>query len=168
MFLAELAARQANVHAMVIRAARPDEAAALTALAMRSKRSWGYDEAFMQRALPDMIVTPEDIARSYCRIAELDSKVCGYVLSLSLDAESVLLRDLFVEPEYFGRGIGTALFHRALRHAQARGAQRLTLEADPNSQAFYERFGMRCVGRAASIAGNGRTLPILEVSLERS
>ncbi|MBV8638250.1 MAG: hypothetical protein JO322_09210 [Candidatus Eremiobacteraeota bacterium] len=41
---------------MIIRNARPNEAALLTKLALRSKRAWGYSEEFMTAIMPDMIV----------------------------------------------------------------------------------------------------------------
>jgi hypothetical protein len=39
----------AGASGLVIRAARPDEAAALTDLAMRSKAYWGYGASFLAR-----------------------------------------------------------------------------------------------------------------------
>ncbi|MDQ6933121.1 MAG: hypothetical protein M3160_08075 [Candidatus Eremiobacteraeota bacterium] len=41
---------------MIIRRAKPEEAEVLTQLAVRSKRSWGYDDAFMSAIANDMIV----------------------------------------------------------------------------------------------------------------
>jgi ribosomal protein S18 acetylase RimI-like enzyme len=149
---------------MNFRPARPDEAAALTDLAIRSKRSWGYDEAFMERVMPDMLVTPEDIAASFCLLAEDGGEYCGYVL-LNIQKQTALLRDLFIDPSYFRLGIGRMLFERALAYARECKVTRLVLEADPNSQPFYERLGMRCTGRVASIAGNGRTLPVMGLNL---
>jgi hypothetical protein len=45
--------------ALCLRKALPSEAKALTELALRSKRSWGYDERFMELVEPDMIVLPD-------------------------------------------------------------------------------------------------------------
>ncbi|HKU69181.1 MAG TPA: hypothetical protein VJP85_15520 [Candidatus Baltobacteraceae bacterium] len=41
----------------------------------------------------------------------------------------------------------------------------LRLHADPNARAFYVHLGMRQTGEIASIAGNGRTLPVMELDL---
>lgn len=46
-----------------------------------------------------------------------------------------------------------------------RGARVLRLHADPNARAFYVHLGMRQTGEIASIAGNGRTLPVMELDL---
>lgn len=149
---------------MRIRPARADEADALTDLAMRSKASWGYDAAFMQQVHPDMLVSRDDIERSHCLIAEDEGRLCGYVLTF-INGETALLRDLFIDPAYFGRGVGRELFDLALEHAKAQGARVLTLQSDPNARAFYEHLGMQCTGEVPSIVGNGRALPVMELDL---
>jgi GNAT superfamily N-acetyltransferase len=149
---------------MQIRLARPDEADALTGLAMRSKASWGYDAAFMDRVREDMLVSPADIEQSHCLIAEDNGRLCGYVLTF-INGETALLRDLFIDPTDFGAGLGRKLFELALANAKAEGARVLMLHADPNAREFYEHLGMRCTGQVPSIAGNGRTLPVMELDL---
>ena len=149
---------------MQIRAARTDEADALTGLAMRSKASWGYDATFMQNVRSDMVVSRDDLEHSHCLVAEDEGRLCGYVLTF-IDGETALMRDLFIDPSYFGRGLGRDLFQRAIAHARESGACVLTLQADPNARDFYEHLGMRCTGQAASIVGNGRTLPVMQLDL---
>ena len=50
----------------------PDEAPALTELALRSKRAWAYDEDFMERVMPDMIVHPRHLLFEHGIVAEED------------------------------------------------------------------------------------------------
>ena len=49
--------------ALCIRLARIDEAPGLSELCVRSKASWGYDEAFMALARVALQVNPEQIER---------------------------------------------------------------------------------------------------------
>lgn len=147
-----------------LRNAHPSEAEALTRLAMLSKQSWGYDDAFMHRVAVDMLVTEHDVSTGHCVVAEMDATIVAYLL-VRMDREEAFLRDLFVHPTFFGRGLGRTLFDEALRYAGANGAVRLTLDSDPNAQGFYERLGMKCIGRVTSIAGNGRTLPVMTLEL---
>jgi hypothetical protein len=60
-----------------IRAARPDEAAFLTQLCLRSKASWGYDEEFMAACRFEMTMTPDMVAASCVVVAEVDARVAG-------------------------------------------------------------------------------------------
>jgi ribosomal protein S18 acetylase RimI-like enzyme len=149
---------------MTIRPGRPDEAAALTDLAMRSKASWGYDEVFMMKARGDMRVSARDIEGSHCLVAEDGGAICGYVLTF-VNGESALLRDLFIDPAYFKRGLGRELFQRAVAHARERNARRIVLHADPNARGFYERLGMRCKREVNSNVMPGRKLPVMELML---
>ena len=67
---------------------------------------------------------------------------------------------LFVDPDFFRRGVGGAL----LAHAKA-AHQRLTLdvnEQNPQARAFYERQGFRVVGRSA-LDGQGMPYPLLHM-----
>ena len=47
--------------------------------------------------------------------------------------------------------------------ARRRGATRLTILADPNAAAFYERNGARKIGMAPSDAIPGRFVPLYEI-----
>ncbi len=148
-----------------IRTARPEEAAALTSLAVRSKRAWGYDDAFMERVMPDMIVHASYLTAEHGIVAEEGGVPIGYAI-VRAEGDSAYLRDLFVEPGRFRKGVGKALFEEAVRYARARGAKTLTLDGDPNAIGFYERMGMRQIGSEPSIVGNGRTLPVMELIVE--
>ncbi|MFT4302258.1 MAG: GNAT family N-acetyltransferase [Desulfovibrio sp.] len=71
---------------------------------------------------------------------------------------------LFVEPEFFGHGIGKALLALTQRRAIAEGAT-LTLdvnEQNPSGLAFYERMGFAVTGRSP-VDGQGRPYPLLHM-----
>jgi GNAT superfamily N-acetyltransferase len=149
---------------MFLRDARPDEAGRLTELALRSKRAWGYDDAFMERVMPDMIVHPSYLDDEHGIVAEEDGIPIGYTI-VRVDGETAFMRDLFVEPDRFRTGIGEALFQAAVAFARENGALRLELYGDPNAIGFYERMGMCQTGSEPSNVGGGRMLPIMTLEL---
>jgi ribosomal protein S18 acetylase RimI-like enzyme len=151
---------------MKFREATPADADALTQLALRSKRAWGYDEEFMQRVMPDMIVHPDVLFSERGIIAEDGRSVLGYAI-VRVDGREAHVRDLFIEPAYFRQGIGKALFTEAVRYARKRGAKTIALQGDPHAVGFYKRMGMRQIGSEPSIAGGGRMLPAMLLDLER-
>jgi len=152
---------------MHLRKARVEEAQTLTDLALRSKRSWGYDEPFMKAIMDDMVVLPEYLEHEYAMVAEEDGTVAAYSITRVENGEAYL-RDLFVDPPYMSKGIGARLFADALAFARANGAKRLSLTADPNAVKFYERRGLRIVGEEASGFVPGRKLPIMAMDLDLS
>jgi GNAT superfamily N-acetyltransferase len=136
----------------------------LTDLAIRSKRSWGYDDAFMRRVMDDMIVHPEYLMRERGIVAQVGDAIAGYAI-VRMDEEEAFVRDLFVDPAYFGQGVGRRLFDACVAFARNNHARRLRLEGDPNAQSFYEHLGMRLTGRVPSNAAVGRTLPVMTLDL---
>jgi GNAT superfamily N-acetyltransferase len=66
------------------------------------------------------------------------------VISTAEGGPSAWIEDVFVEPSFRGRGIGTELLKSVLVWAAARGATRAQLLADRSNQAalrFYQRLG---------------------------
>jgi predicted N-acetyltransferase YhbS len=76
------------------------------------------------------------------------------------------LDKLFVEPRWIRTGVGGALLAHAMIEARRRGAERLTILADPYAAGFYERHGARRIGEAPSDAIPGRSLPLYEIKLD--
>jgi GNAT superfamily N-acetyltransferase len=151
-----------------IRLARIEEASALSELCVRSKAAWGYDEAFMALARAVLQVSPEQIAARDVWVATgANGEVAGIVaLGPSEQPNTLDLDKLFVEPRRIRTGVGRALLAHAIIEAKQRGANRLTILADPYAAGFYERNGARRIGEAPSDAIPGRSLPLYEVKLD--
>jgi predicted N-acetyltransferase YhbS len=150
-----------------LRLARIDEAPGLSELCVRSKASWGYDEAFMALARVVLQVNPEQIAAGDVWVATgADGEVAGMVaLGPSEQPDTLDLDKLFVEPQRIRSGVGSALVAHAIDEARRRGAKRLTILSDPYAAGFYERNGARLIGQTPSDAIPGRSVPLYEIKL---
>jgi GNAT superfamily N-acetyltransferase len=148
--------------------ARIEEASALSELCFQSKASWGYDEDFMALARVALAVSPEQIAAGEVWVATAaDESLAGIVaLGPSAQPNTLDLDKLFVEPQRIRTGVGRALLTHAIIEARRRGAERLTILADPYAAGFYERNGARLIGQAPSDAIPGRSLPLYEIKLD--
>jgi GNAT superfamily N-acetyltransferase len=151
---------------VIVRQARPDEAEALGALAMRSKASWGYDDAFMAACRAELTLTPETLARWNVQVAELDGRIAG-MIALSVDDDTAEVEDFFVEPDLQGLGVGRALMDWLLAAARAAGAAAVEVDADPNAEAIYARLGFTTIGRSPSGSIPGRWLPRMRLVLQK-
>ncbi len=172
-----------------IRRARPDEAAALSALALRSKGHWGYDAAFLDTCRADLTLTPAEIdrdavyviaagsdpPRGFYQVQEAGaSHDAGQVQEpgashdagrLRAAAADLILNALFVEPGTIGRGYGRQLFAHAVALATARGAHGLIWTSDPYAAGFYRALGARLVGATPSTIFPDRLLPTFHLAL---
>ena len=74
-----------------------------------------------------------------------------------------MLEHLWIEPEWIGRELGSALFEFAAQRARALGARLLEWEAEPNAAGFYEKMGGRRLRETTSEWG--RTLSVMGLDL---
>jgi GNAT superfamily N-acetyltransferase len=151
---------------VTFRRAPPEAADELTALTLASKAHWGYDRAFMEIARPSLTVTPTYLEANDCWIAEVDGKTVGW-FSLVPVPDSLLLDNFFLLPSSIGSGVGRLMWDQAVHRARAQGANRMTLESDPNAAGFYERMGAKLTGSAVA-SDTGRELPIYEIEFGSS
>lgn len=152
-----------------IRAARPDEAAQLSALALRSKAHWGYDAAFLEASREELTLDPERITERRTQVAvsrepETDGQLLGFGTIEGAPPAGELAM-LFVDPPAIGTGVGGALFSRLSELALDLGFHRLTIAADPNAEPFYLARGAVRIGGVPSGSIPGRVLPLLAVAL---
>lgn len=153
---------------ILVRAARVDEAELLSALALRSKAYWGYDEAFMASCRAELTVHPGMVEARPTLVAETpDGIVVGYA---ALDGRPPHgeLAALFVDPSAIGSGVGRLLYEHATATARSLGFRRLSIDADPNAEPFYRAMGAVRVGVTPSGSVPGRALPLMTVALGRA
>ena len=148
-----------------IRLARADETDILTDIAMLSKQSVGYDDAFMAACADELRVTPALLAKNDHWVAEADTP-CGFI-SLAVDegGEKGVLDSLFIHPDWQKKGVGRRLWDILLVEARARNLRELRLDSDPKAEHFYSSLGFTTISRAPSGSIPGRTLPHMTIVL---
>ena len=143
----------------------PTDAAALSAIAWAAKAHWGYPPGWLERWRAQLTISPEFIAANETFAARSDQRIVGFSALVAADT-GMRLEHLWVLPEEMGQGVGRSLFTHAAARATARGALRLTIEADPNAEAFYCHLGAVRLGAVATeIDGEQRELPLLSYDL---
>jgi len=149
-----------------LRNALQDELSSLSALCLRSKAHWGYDEAFITACRAELTLHPDELDTTSLRVAERDAAVAGLAQVKVVGPDAELLK-LFIEPALLGSGIGRLLFEWATAKARDLGATRMTIDADPGAAPFYERMGAHHAGFAPSESIPGRMLPRMLMQLGR-
>ncbi|NQW12318.1 MAG: GNAT family N-acetyltransferase [Alphaproteobacteria bacterium] len=147
-----------------IRRARPDEAGALTAIALRAKAHWPYDERHMAVFRRTIAITAENIAAHFVLVHDTDGTVDGVGL-LMAHGDDAELDHLWVDPPAIGRGVGKRLFLAFAEEARRWGTDRIVLNSDPYAEAFYLRLGAIRIGDHPVPEIPGRMLPRLAFSL---
>jgi GNAT superfamily N-acetyltransferase len=149
-----------------LRDARQNELPSLSALCLRSKAVWGYDDAFMIACRAELTLVPDELESTQVQVAERDTILAGLTQVKVTDTDADLLK-LFVEPALLRSGVGSLLFEWATARAKSLGAVRMVIEADPGAAPFYERMGARYPGFAPSQSIPGRVLPRMLLELDK-
>jgi GNAT superfamily N-acetyltransferase len=148
-----------------IRRVVPNEADALTKIALTAKAHWGYPKRWMEIWKPQLTFSPEYFEENESWIALENDTLIGFYTLLDKSGNS-WLENLWILPDYMGKGIGKTLFLHAVDVSRGRGCKKLQLEADPNAIGFYEKMGMNKIGeRQSEVEGQPRILPIMELWL---
>lgn len=148
----------------VVRPGRPAEAAALSALALRSKAHWGYDAAFLEACRADLTIDPGWCDGVRLVVAEEAGVLLGYA-RVAGGPPVGELAGLFVDPVAIGRGVGGRLLRAAVAVAAGLGIEVLEIDSDPSAEPFYRHAGAVRTGTARSTVDPARLLPRLELRL---
>ena len=145
-----------------LRGATAADCSPLTELALRSKASNGYDDTFMAACVAELTVDSEVLAAGEVWLAE-DGAGCplGF-FDLRIEGTLAEAEAFFVEPDLKGQGIGRRLWSHFEERARALGADRITIDSDPEALPFYQAMGAVLVGESPSASIPGRKLPRLE------
>jgi GNAT superfamily N-acetyltransferase len=140
---------------LIIRTARLEEREALDALQWRASLANPNDrEALL--AHPDAIDLPAaQLEASQVVVAEHKGVVLGFAAVLERDDGDIELDGLFVEPEYWRRGIGRALVEHCATQARKAGAVQLHVIGNHHAEIFYRRCGFETVGTFETRFGPG-------------
>jgi GNAT superfamily N-acetyltransferase len=134
-----------NMSTAIVRRARPDEAALLTALTIRAEGSWGYADDFMAWANNAFTVTAAYIIEQPVFVLEAAGEIAGFYGFRGALPE-LDLNYLMVEPAQMRTGCGARLWRHAIATARELGATVLTVDSDPHAEPFYRAMGAVTVG----------------------
>ena len=153
--------------AMTIRRASPEEAPALTQIALDAKRHWGYPEHWIKHWESDLTISSDFIRDHHVYVAE-DGEIRGFY-ALCVSGDKAELEHMWVTPACIGTGIGKELFLDAMERAATLNVSDVELTADPNAAGFYERMGAVRIGETESVIdGQIRKLPRMKTGFQDS
>ena len=140
-----------TVPAFDIRTATPDDLDLIRGVSRRSSLSNEGDRPLLL-ANPEVLVYDDVHVRAgRTRVAVADGRVVGFATVLFDDGAE--LEDLFVDPDWMRRRVGTALVDDAVELARSRGVPRIEVTGNDHARAFYDAIGFVAVGMVATPLG---------------
>jgi N-acetylglutamate synthase-like GNAT family acetyltransferase len=148
---------------IAIRPARPDEGERLRQIAIDAKGHWGYDREWIRSWAAQGDFSSEALQGKPVLVAEAEGRAVGFAALIPQGAVAVL-DDLWIEPAWIGRGVGSELFEACVARARELGAERMEWEAEPNAVGFYEKLGGRYL-RDSEPTEWGRIISVMGINL---
>jgi GNAT superfamily N-acetyltransferase len=149
---------------LCIRAADPGEAERLREIAFASKSYWGYDLEQVRQWASGLDFSRATLRKKEFYVAEEDGRIVGWSAVIA-QGDVCWLDDLWIEPNWMRRGIGTCLFEHAAKRGRQLGAVRMEWEAERHALGFYDKMGARYL-RDSTPGVWGRVSAIMGVDLE--
>lgn len=146
---------------MEIKKAIPSDAEKLSDLTIRSKSYWKYGDDQIEKWKSELTITSAYILTSEVYNLFEGNKLMAYYAYFSLDEERVKLDNMFIHPDFIGRGFGNLLMNDFIDRARRQGYKKVELDADPNAEEFYKKLGFKSIGKVQSSIKN-RFLPTME------
>lgn len=142
----------------------PSESSLISALCFRSKAYWGYSEEQMEKWRNELRCSSEYILKNKVYKLTIEDRIIAFYSYYFLDTRSVFMDNLFVDPDFIGKGLGKILMDDFLIKIMSAGKNRILLHADPNAEAFYLKRGFTTIGQEPTSIP-GRFMPIMELQL---
>ena len=136
----------------------------ITMITQKSKAYWGYSEEQMKEWEQELTISPDYIQKNIVYKLLQEELCIAYYSFLEKTSSTLHLDNLFILPEYIGKGIGHYLLNHAFQKAHQLNAHSIQLISDPNAQGFYYRFGFRVIDQKISSIPN-RFLPVMSVKI---
>jgi GNAT superfamily N-acetyltransferase len=106
-----------------IRMVEPDEGERLREIAMAAKGHWGYDADRVREWAAVGDFSPTSLRKKNVYVASIEDKAVGWASTIGR-GDVWWLDDLWIEPEWMGKGIGRRLFDMR----RSTGAERARFE----------------------------------------
>ncbi|OUL63972.1 N-acetyltransferase [Flavobacterium sp. AJR] len=139
----------------------------LTEITKKSKAYWGYSAEQILQWDKNLTITEEYIKDNDVFKLLSEDLTIGYYSYFIEEKQNVILDNLFIRPEYIGKGFGKYLIDDFLSRIREGKFEKVMLDSEPNAEAFYSKLGFEKVGEFETSIKD-RFMPIMEMKLEEN
>ena len=139
----------------------------LSKITKKSKAFWGYSKEQILKWNNNLTITKNYIEKNDVFKLVIENKIIGYYSYLKIENQNVKLDNLFILPEYIGKGYGIVLMNDFLQKMKKENIKKIILDSEPNAEKFYAKIGFKKIGEFETSIKN-RFMPIMELELKKS
>ncbi|KEY20353.1 GNAT family N-acetyltransferase [Kaistella antarctica] len=146
--------------------ALPSDHSALTEITMDGKSFWGYSTQQLSTWEKELTISSQYVSENETYQLVLGDEIIGFYACLKLSDVHLKLDHLFLLQNFIGKGFGQLLLNDFLKRAQESNTRDIILEADPNAENFYKKFGFITYDQRESSI-KGRFLPLMKLDFNK-
>ena len=146
---------------MIVKKANSIDHKELTDLTKKSKSYWGYSPDQIEKWNDDLTITQKYIYNNYVFKLSDNGQIIGFYSYLRFNSKTVKLDNIFIHPKHIRKGYGKFLMENFIERMKKDKFKKITLDSEPNAEAFYKNFDFTVVGKLESSIKD-RFLPIME------
>lgn len=136
----------------------------LTSITKKSKAFWGYSAEQIEKWNKNLTISKDYIKEHNVYKLTVNNLIIGYYSYFFKDEKEIELDNLFILPEYIGKGLGKYLVLDFLNRIKDQKVERIILDSEPNAEDFYAKMGFVKIGEFETSIKN-RFMPIMEMKL---
>lgn len=149
---------------MKIEKATQNDHEILTQITKKSKAYWGYSEEKIEKWNNNLTISQNYIQTNSVFKLLINNTIIGYYSYINKQENTVKLDNLFILPDYIGKGFGKYLIQDFLIRMRDNNYKKVTLDSEPNAEKFYQKMGFKKIGQFETSIKN-RFMPIMEMDL---
>lgn len=149
---------------MTIQKAIPSDHEILTQITKKSKAYWEYSNEQIEIWAQFLTVSKEYIETNPVYNLVAEDQIVGYYSFFHESENTIKLDNLFVLPEFIGKGFGKVLMNDFLLRIKDQNVQKIVLNSEPNAEIFYAKFGFIKVGQIETSIKD-RYLPVMDLRI---
>ncbi|WP_298119030.1 GNAT family N-acetyltransferase [Flavobacterium sp.] len=149
---------------MTIQPANTTDHEILTNITKKSKAFWGYSEDLLLVWDDALTITEDYITKNDVYKFSVDESIVGYYSYIIKDEHNIKLDNLFLLPQFIGKGLGNYLITDFLNRIQNQNYKRVYLESEPYAEGFYKKHGFTTVDKLETVVKD-RFMPVMELDL---
>ena len=151
---------------MTIEKANSNDYKILTEITKKSKAFWGYSDAQIEIWSSFLTITEEYIETKSIFKLIVYNEIVGYYSYFYESKNNIKLDNLFILPEFIGKGFGKVLMLDFFKRLENSTAEKVTLDSEPNAENFYLKFGFVTITHIETSIKD-RFMPIMEFKLSK-
>jgi N-acetylglutamate synthase-like GNAT family acetyltransferase len=137
----------------------------LTDLTFKSKAYWNYSKKQLEHWKDELTISEDYIINNTVYKLTFNKVIVGYYSFIDERSDCIKLDNLFIHPNYIGKGLGKLLLEHCIVNAKEKNINLITLDSDPNAKQFYLNADFKVVGELKSSIKD-RFLPIMELQIK--